>query len=666
MRGVYRSPAAGRAPRPLYWPFQPRMLEYVPVAAFLLLFQVVRGRVAGLRLAFLASAALWAAFAVVAAESLGSVQALQRTTLAAGWLAACLGLAWLLSRRTGKPPSLWSLGRSEWRAMDPPDRTLAGVSALLAGILAVTALSCAPNTYDVMAYHMPRVMVWMQARSLAFFPTHMANMNFMPPGNELIQLNFAVLGQGDQLANCVQWFAWIGSLVAVSLSLNLLGAGRGGQWLGLFLAATLPQGVLVATGAKNDVTLSFWLLAAFAFALAFGQTQTRPNAVFLALVVALALLTKSLAWFLLPSFGLALLLLWTRYSWMALFRQSAVILALIVLIAGPFWLRSYREYGSITGPRIGNRDMPFGYECERFTPAGILANLVRNLAVQFNVGPKDLHQTLDDGFRSAVRSLGQAPDDPQSLWPGTSFHLQPFYWGEGGMSNTAHLLLYLGLALLAALGWRKPGSRTLLALWASTAIAFLLFSGYLRWQPWHTRLHLPIFLFAAIPAGLTLSRLPSKWTAPPLLILFGGVALYASTQNTLRPLTGPFSILDASRTDTLFAERRADGPSYEAAIASIANSGCRKVAVIGGRGHFYYPAFVLLGAFTGEREIRFLRQEGSALEPSDFQPCALFCTECAGIPARAELMQRFGLEGKDFADHQVGLKPATAVPAPAR
>lgn len=642
------------------------MLEYVPVAAFLLLFQVVRSRLGGLRLAFLAAATVWTAFAVVIAETLGAFHALQRMALASFWLAACAGLAFLLFRRRTRPAPIWNLARAEWRAMDPWTRALAGVSALLAAILGVTALSTAPNTYDVMAYHMPRVMVWLQDRSLGFFPTHMANMNFMPPGNEIIQLNFAVLGQDDQLANCDQWFAWIGALAAVSLALKLLGSGRPGQWMGLFLAATLPQGVLVATGAKNDVALTFWLVAAFAFALAFGRENSRAHAALLALAAALALLTKSLAWFLLPAFLLAVLLLWTRETWMALFRQIAVMVALIVMVAGPFWFRSYREYGSITGPRIGHRDMPFGYECEHFSPTGIAANVVRNLAVQFNLGPDGLHQSLDNGFRSAVRALGEDPDDKQSLWPGTRFHLQPFYWGEGGMSNTAHLLLYVGLALAAVFGWRKPESRLSLALWASTGVAFLLFSGYLRWQPWHTRLHLPIFLFGTIPAGWMLSRLPAKWTAAPLLLVFGGVALHASTQNTLRPLAGPYSIFDANRTATLFAERRADGPSYEAAVATIANSGCRKVAVIGGRSHFYYPALVLLGGFTGEREIRFLRPEGATVEPSGYRPCALFCVECAGIRSRAELMQRFGLEVRDFADHQVGLKPATAAPAPAK
>ncbi|MGJ5817082.1 hypothetical protein [Paludibaculum fermentans] len=657
MRGVYRSPS------PLYWPFRIRMLEYAPIAAFLLLFQILRSRFAGLRLAFLAAAALWTAFVVVVAETLGFFHAIHRTALAPVWLAACAGLAFILFRSRSKPATLWSLARTEWRALDLWTRALAAASALLAAILGATALLSAPNTYDVMAYHMPRVMIWMQQRTLAFFPTQMANMNFMPPGNELIQLTFAILGQDDVLANATQWFAWLGVLAAVSLSLKLLGADRRGQWLGLFLAATLPQGVLVATGAKNDVTLSFWLVASLAFALAFGQESSRRNATLLALAAALALLTKSLAWFLLPSFGLALLLVWKRPAWMALFRQAGVILPLIILVSGPFWLRSYREYGSITGPRIGNRDMLFGYECERFTPGGIAANVIRNLAVQFNTGPDSLHQTLDTGFRSAVSALGQDPDDQQSLWPGSSFHLQPFYWGEGGMSNMAHLLLYGALALAAILGWRKPDNRLALTLWASAILAFLLFSGYLRWQPWHTRLHLPIFVFAAIPAGWMLGRLPAKWTAAPLLVLFGGVAIYASTQNTLRPLTGPYSIFDAGRTATLFSERRADGPSYEAALASIASSGCRKVGVIGGRSHFYYPAFVLLGGFTGEREIRFLRQEGSAVEPPDYRPCALFCVECAGIRARAELMRQFGLEVREFADHQVGLKPPTAAPA---
>lgn len=623
------------------------MLEFLPVAVFLLLFQLFRSHLGGVRLAFLAAAVTWAAYATVLSEALGAFHLLERTQVAVLWSVAGAALLYAVAR--ARRPAL----RLDWRSLDPLSRALAAVIAALAAILAVTALNCPPNTYDVAAYHLPRILMWVQDRSLAFFPTHMANMNFMPPGNEILQLQFVLLGRGDLLANCTQWFAWLGTLAAVSLALQRLGGGARVQWTGAFLAACLPEAVLVATGAKNDVTLTFWLLTSFALALVLRDETNPIHAALLGLAIGLALLTKSLAWFLLPSFGLALLAIFPRAAWLASFRQLPILLAMVLAVAGPFWLRSAREYGSITGPRLGHRDMPFGYQCERFTPAGVAANLVRNTAVQFNIGPPAVHDALDRAFRSAVATLGQDPDDPASLWPGTKFHLQPFYWGEGGISNTAHLLLFLGLAIAAAVRPRRP----VLALWAAAAVAFFLFSAYLRWQPWHTRLHLAIFAFASIPAGWMLGRLPARWTAAPLLACIGAVALYAATQNTLRPLTGPFNVLDTPRTDSLFAERRADGPNYQAAIAAIAATGCRRVGVIGGYGHFYYPAFLLLGVLDGEREVRMLMDDQGRLQPANFQPCAIFCTECAGYRPRTALLQSLGYQSRDFAAHQVWLRP---------
>ena len=53
----------------------------------------------------------------------------------------------------------------------------------------------------------------------------------MPPGAELTILQFYVLAGGDRLANFVQWFAMVGSLLGTSLVAAQLGAGRAGQLL---------------------------------------------------------------------------------------------------------------------------------------------------------------------------------------------------------------------------------------------------------------------------------------------------------------------------------------------------------------------------------------------------------------------------------------------------
>ncbi len=89
--------------------------------------------------------------------------------------------------------------------------------ALIATLIALIAWIAPPNSYDSMTYHMPRVMHWIQDRSVAYYPTNMLAQLFLTPGGEFFILHFQVLAGSDRLANLVQWFSMVGSAVGVSL-----------------------------------------------------------------------------------------------------------------------------------------------------------------------------------------------------------------------------------------------------------------------------------------------------------------------------------------------------------------------------------------------------------------------------------------------------------------
>ena len=113
----------------------------------------------------------------------------------------------------------------------------------------------------------------------------------------------------------------------------------------------------------------------------------------------------------------------------------------------------------------------------------------------------------------------------------------------------------------------------------------LLFTGYLKWQPWHTRLHIPIFILSIIP--ITLACQKTKWfkgmvwvSTPLLLYSFMFYFLY----NNLRPIqNNPIYTknvrIDDNRFKKYFANQLHLYPEYKAILEELYDSNPKKVGL---------------------------------------------------------------------------------------
>ena len=226
------------------------MLIGLPLAAYALLFFVLCGRGRGWRDATMLAATAWGVLVVLITELLSFSSWLTKARLAFAWLvigvAALIYLRQLVRQEAYRHGMMrpWTELHQWVSRIDAADLGLLRGASVILAVVGVVGLLSPPNTWDVMAYHMPRVVHWMQNHHVAFYPTHEPKQLHMPPWAEFAMLHLHALAGSDSSNNLVQWFSLFASVVGVTLLAQSMGAGHGGQVLAAVICATLPQGLL--------------------------------------------------------------------------------------------------------------------------------------------------------------------------------------------------------------------------------------------------------------------------------------------------------------------------------------------------------------------------------------------------------------------------------------
>lgn len=607
----------------------------------------------GRRGAALMAAVAWGSLLVLITEALTLFRALNLVWLSAAWGAVSLALllACVLgaggvreaARRAG------ARVRASARGPLPPASVLlplAGVG-LVVGAAGLNALAAAPLSYDAMTYHLARVAHWEQNGGVGHYPTHVLRQLYLTPWAEWAVLHAQVLSGGDRLANLVQWGALVGSLPAVSLIAEQLGGGRRARWLSVVVAATIPCGILEASGALNDFVLAFWLACFAHFVLALRAGAGPAHALAAGASLGLALLTKGTAYV-----YAAPLAAWLafglfrgrgRRAWAPLLAAGA---AALLLNAG-YYARNVALFGSPLGVDRGGRVEGYKFTNDVVSAPALVSNVARNLALHASTPSERLNHYAEAAVYRVHRWMGLDVNDPRTTWSwldAPHFRVRPLNTSEYLTGNALHLALVLfSAAALCRRGRRAPPEA--LAYAAALAAGFLLFCAYLKWQPWHARQHLSLFVLWSPPVALALtstrSRLPAGLAAAALLACAAPYVLF----NKSRPLVASerwetrASVLAGERVAQYFPYDSGRRAGYKVAAEFLSARDCARVGLLLGPDDFEYPLWAYVRAL-GRPEVRFQHvgvENASALKyaepPFDaFEPCALFARG-AGLPA---------------------------------
>jgi len=166
---------------------------------------------------------------------------------------------------------------------------------LVACVLSMTlvvALAYPPNNFDSMTYHMSRVAQWIQHGSVDFYPTSIDRQNYQPPLAEFAILHLQLLSKSDTFANIIQWYSFCVLIVFVTLIAEEFQLSLQAQLFSAAIAATIPMAILQSSSTQNDLVTAAFCLGFAYFLLRFVRTLSFHDAIFCALSLGLALLTK--------------------------------------------------------------------------------------------------------------------------------------------------------------------------------------------------------------------------------------------------------------------------------------------------------------------------------------------------------------------------------------
>ncbi len=518
---------------------------------------------------------LWTLLAVaVGTEALSLLGAIHFWPVAVLWMA--IAACWVLRLRGVKTEFRWEL----W--VWTPVWALEGVAAL----------GSPPNSNDALAYHYPRIVYWLEQGSVENFATPYLNQIMLQPLMEYVAMHLDLLSGGDRFANCVAWLSTAGYVVAASLVAKELGAGSRGQGMAALAAATLPNGILQASGMKNEALLSFLVMAAVYFALRWRKWM-------LGLAVGLACFTKGTAYlFLGPMLPLP---------------QVALVTA---VVNGPFYWRNLDLSGSPLGFDSAQGDGVYVWRNEPLSARSAWSNFVRHLSEQ-----------LGGRSEASNRAVYEA-----ALWLGADVYARENTWAhekfappknanhEADANNRWHLLLAL-LALGYVL-WKREWR--VLAIYGGIAFGVAGVCGYLKWQPFMARMWLPLFVVACVPVGLWLGRCRGFVQVLVALWLLNG-ARRPLLDNWLRPLRGEKSIFARSREELTYADLAQFGVEKEYRESLQVVGDCRFIGIDANRFSLEYP---LMAKYRDRRFLHVNVTNASRKYAQEESPCVTVCLAC--------------------------------------
>ena len=392
-----------------------------------------------------------------------------------------------------------------------------------------------PNNWDSLTYHLSRIMYWLGNESVEHYPTHILRHLYQPPFAEYFIMHVNSIQGNDYFANSIQLLFLFFLLFPLNTILKYFGIQRTIRLISFLFVLSIPSVLLQATTTKNDIVVSYFILTSILFLMNTYHKPILKNYFFLGVSLGLGMLTKGTFYIFIAPFLLIFILFFIKKYFKAKqwkpFVFGTIAVSLILIINLGYFSRNYHLNGNILNIDETEHKM---YSNDNLDFKMLSSNVLKNIGLHMGYPVGSFYEEFILNYHYNQEIFIDSPD---ANYNGSKYKTPYKYeTHEDLVPNTLHfLLISLSVFVVFIIGFYKKNLKIILFVFA-ILIQFLLFSAYLKWQPWHTRLHIPIFILSSVLFGFFLQQINKKIVFFLLALSFSLNFVFYFLYNNTRPI----------------------------------------------------------------------------------------------------------------------------------
>lgn len=470
---------------------------------FLIVYYAVRVRMEEPVRALTCGLVIWTAALYLITEGLSLFHILTLPAIALCWLVLCVALLLKMPKRTFTAyPFI-----ERFRYLSGASRVMSCVISLILIVMGWMAVVTIPYNYDSMTYHLPRIMMWIQNRSVAYYPTDIYRQLYSPALGEYVNLHVMLVcgTTHDSLLNLLQFMSVIVIVILLYSVLRHLQCRRESSLLGCLLFLTADQVIGQGISTMIDAYAAMWLMLSLYFAVRIhlhDHLEDRQGItwiILLAMSVGFTYLAKTNV-----SIMSLFIIIWVIVDRIKqkdkpgiLFRMTMVAGFVILLMILPVWVRNMKSAGDVLAS-----SMISGVTVGTLQPNLLLLNLYKNITTLLSDHGINIVLNM---ITPKIAGLLHADINAEAI----SFY-QPFFINfmhDIDMASASlTTCIYFVLSLIAVVMLRKKkaeGSGLLTAGHIGILVSLLV----IRWSPWNARFFVAVIMLMALISAYYYDRL---------------------------------------------------------------------------------------------------------------------------------------------------------------